>query len=82
MVGGICSATIQTLAETLEVEVQAIEQAVEEDKIELLNDTAEQKGRKERDRPTDPSKRSLSLVRSEFAALREQLDATTEDPQR
>jgi hypothetical protein len=69
--GGIVSARVSDLADELGAQPQEVAQALQD--VPCLVDTAEQK-RQERDRPTDPSLRSVALTTGQLEELRSELE--------
>jgi hypothetical protein len=69
--GGVVSARVSDLADELGAQPQEVAQALQD--VPCLVDTARQK-RKERDRPTDPSLRSVALTTGQLDELRSELE--------
>lgn len=76
--GGIISARVSNLAEALHATPDQLLQALDELGIDPMVDTAQAKGRKNHDRPTDPSLRSMALTTGDVETLREELEGELE----
>jgi hypothetical protein len=66
---GIVSGRVTQYADALEVETEAVMDAVETAGVTPMVDTADSKARESHDRPDDPSTRCLAMTRDGFARV-------------